>query len=706
MKSTVLYLLLPLILLGVSCAGDEGLPAADGAFSVGLRLEGFAYPGAPLEPTRNPAVPTKLFDGALTRAQELAVNDLWFFEFDGDHVETAHCRNMGHLSAANLSNLRNVYLPGVQPSSTTRTLYLAANLNAIISAYIASGTIRSGVQGITLGELQSLSFPWDNYRSETGTDFFLPMTGSLAIPPSSSGAHRIASLTRRVARINIMILGLDPWEHFSLKDLQIKNVPLHSSFSQEKKETYPLPEPTEFKDLKGEQHSLSVYIPENKRLEHDALQTSLFLRGILSDGSQLKQEIPISVTPHEIRANNEYYIELVPPVVSEPPTNLSIRGTANCYIINRSATHYFFNAQVQGNGVPTPEGSYRPNRAMKGKKAVIVWSMGGDRREGVEGVVSQLSYDEEYRTISFRSANSPANGNALIALLDEKDNILWSWHIWKVDYNPYVTSDPTAMQKVIGYDEYMLSKGETQTPIPLRMMKFNLGSLSTLLSGETVTDAGDLGLFYQWGRKDPFPGATGWGTKRKESFISSNEYAWQDGIGSTSPKASLFKGELGEAITYVTQHPTHFIAGSLLDGYVWVKGCPSDLWGNPNNSKQTPNPAFGYKTCLDPCPPGWRVPPQDTLEKVSEEKIDDKLHGLFLQVDDTGTRSWYTKGGYRNSADNGAIKQCGNKGFYWTSTSTPNSYKSDYFHFYNPSIADLDYPGSQAHGYMVRCCVE
>ena len=111
------------------------------------------------------------------------------------------------------------------------------------------------------------------------------------------------------------------------------------------------------------------------------------------------------------------------------------------------------------------------------------------------------------------------------------------------------------------------------------MMDRNLGATSA-----TPGDAGALGLLYQWGRKDPFPGA---------SSISENIAA----------KATLVRWpqELiseGVSIDYTVQNPTKII--STFHGvYDWL--LTED--GSMDNTRWQ-----AEKTIYDPCPAGYRVP--------------------------------------------------------------------------------------------------
>jgi hypothetical protein len=68
-------------------------------------------------------------------------------------------------------------------------------------------------------------------------------------------------------------------------------------------------------------------------------------------------------------------------------------------------------------------------------------------------------------------------GNAVIAIKNTSDQILWSWHAWVCSDKPVVSGTKGFMDRNLG--------ATTKTP----------GLPST------------LGLHYEWGRKDPFPGS-------------------------------------------------------------------------------------------------------------------------------------------------------------------------------------------------------
>ena len=110
------------------------------------------------------------------------------------------------------------------------------------------------------------------------------------------------------------------------------------------------------------------------------------------------------------------------------------------------------------------------------------------------------------------------------------------------------------------------------------MMDRNLGALTVIPSPSTVDNYEAYGLYYQWGRKDPF----------------------------TQPNAAL--APVG-AITGVTQDVSsieYTVSNPtvIYDNAFW--GYDSTLWGV-------------NKTKYDPCPNGWRVPDVNVWDGISND---------------------------------------------------------------------------------------
>lgn len=212
---------------------------------------------------------------------------------------------------------------------------------------------------------------------------------------------------------------------------------------------------------------------------------------------------------------------------------------ANCYIISQEGD-YAFNT-VKGNS---------GGQLKFVASAEVLWeSFGTDVTPSVGDLVKNVSYNDG--EITFTATDK--KGNAVIAAKDAKGSILWSWHIW-------LTDQPTEQ-------EYFYDAGI--------MMDRNLGAISA-----NPGDIGALGLFYQWGRKDPFLGSL----SNSYNFMAESTITW--------PAAVLSEPETGTT-TFASANPTTFIIGNR--NYDWHYKGDDTLWSS-------------YKSIYDPCPAGWQVP--------------------------------------------------------------------------------------------------
>lgn len=190
--------------------------------------------------------------------------------------------------------------------------------------------------------------------------------------------------------------------------------------------------------------------------------------------------------------------------------------------------------------------------------------------------------------------NPKAKGNALIGVYndmnandvqDEEEPFLWSYHLWITEYNP----DQSISIASDKYD-YMVSGGKVQR-IPgdkwngasyssARLMDRNLGELSTNYSDERSGV-----LFFQYGRKDPFP----------LSLIANKE------CNSTSSiQYSIYNPNLLYTKEYLqsSKKVYRWTDDNIGSGYIW-----SDL-----SSKD--------KSIFDPCPYGWSLPTHQDLADI------------------------------------------------------------------------------------------
>lgn len=237
--------------------------------------------------------------------------------------------------------------------------------------------------------------------------------------------------------------------------------------------------------------------------------------------------------------------------------DLSDKGDANCYIVDRPGSYKF--AAHKGNSGEEVEGAVY---------ADILWQTYGTDTYNANKPVIRLD-DDAYAAgyIFFNVPTDMRDGNALIAVYDAQDNILWSWHIWVCrDFDP----DSSEYHHAYANDAGTL-------------MDRNLGATTA-----TMHDATSYGLLYQWGRKDPFLGARNTFSLAR-AVSSRSEGDWPGNVSSNAVNGTM---------EYAVSHPMTFIEwDGDSSGWDWCHA-PNDA--NPFWSSS--------KTMYDPCPAGWRVP--------------------------------------------------------------------------------------------------
>ena len=317
--------------------------------------------------------------------------------------------------------------------------------------------------------------------------------------------------------------------------------------------------------------------------------------------------------------------------------DLSSAGTANCYLAKKVNTWYKFKATVRGNGAATaalisPTGSaLAANAAISPTSAELVWETNG-HGQIIQGVILKDGY------VYFKTGPK-AEGNAVIAVKDRSGNVLWSWHIWKTSFDlAEFNSNHTQTYKTNPRKMSTTIYANTLSSRDLIMMDRNLGAADNTPSN-TDNVAKTFGLYYQFGRKDPFPNA-----KKRErrttavaevidivdkdnNPLTINElmkYPYQT-LNSDISK------DVKDLILYSIKNPLTFILRDDKDGLTddtfsgnWIYGAykgtsaldaSNKLWGSDFVDKSgnlALNATFSGKTIYDPCPVGWCIPPQDT----------------------------------------------------------------------------------------------
>lgn len=361
---------------------------------------------------------------------------------------------------------------------------------------------------------------------------------------------------------------------------------------------------------------------------------------------------------------------------------------ANSYVLSKMNTRYFIDVTHKG------ESDERISPA----RVAVLWQSQKD-------LVTYDGYDIEKGTYTFyigaqdeedasgNVAQSLPAGNAVVAAYDEEDKILWSWHLW-------LTSD---------IEEVNTSAGV--------FMDRNLGAYAANKEGSTAPADiyASYGLYYQWGRKDPFL------RPRDYCFTDNRDEAVYSSGGTTKlfryVTAQMVEGEVRDypfgTMEYATADPFTYVLGTAENDYDWLHGeHNATLWS-------------ADKSVNDPCPRGWRVPDATMFEAFDIDAAEDAAalvdvknkYGWHL-VDKVSGTKLFMPGAGRRSFETGVLTNVNNYGYehnpapwvgyYWTTSATDgNKSVSMFFDLNTTRAVNNRYEPQKAmyrgNGMQVRC---
>lgn len=354
--------------------------------------------------------------------------------------------------------------------------------------------------------------------------------------------------------------------------------------------------------------------------------------------------------------------------------NKSEFKTANCYMVDvddvqtklteDGSAGYCFIGTILGNGetgiLSKGSTTFHTTSATieTPASAKVLW-------QSERGLISNVHLQHGYIRFLVPEARK---GNAVIAAYDSEGEIVWSWHIW-------ITDTP---------DDVELSTN-------VSIMDRNLGAITTTDSKVIPTSADEAlklyGLYYQWGRKDPFQWPAKWNQTNGNSMRVTPFYdIYGDEVTSLGP----YIYNQGEYIEDGITHPQYILInpGSSYYMHNWMDQKIDFLWGE--RYSVAGGDEDYQKSIYDPCPYGYRVPAEeiqymmetDTTKTVGTYGIElnayNGLDPVFLPF--TG---FY--GPDRNqSANDASAYYCGSKGDYQSSVicSDEDGIKNSYFRYH------------------------
>lgn len=266
--------------------------------------------------------------------------------------------------------------------------------------------------------------------------------------------------------------------------------------------------------------------------------------------------------------------------------NLSENGTTNCYIVPQ-AGDYYFDATVIGNGqagIIKGAGFHTEEARINPVEVEILVEFTDDP------VIEDVRLQDG--KIHFHATGT--KGNATVCAYDEDGLVLWSWHIWCTDMPA----------------ERMHTNDDGQQFV---LMDRNLGATSSNHGDGEAT----FGLYYQWGRKDPFAGTD------MQNWMTVNS------------QGSLLFG---------VQRPFRALKTDAANSYNWIGTFNDSLWGNPGQFTVCPFDKL-VKTIYDPCPAGYIVPPAYALVFFRDRSLFEYVdEGVFIKGD-YGQKSFFPYAG-------------------------------------------------------------
>ncbi len=268
------------------------------------------------------------------------------------------------------------------------------------------------------------------------------------------------------------------------------------------------------------------------------------------------------------------------------------------------------------------------------------------------------------------------SGNVVVGIKNEDGTTLWSWHLWITDYYPYVSISNTnyyIYQVPTGGYVHRLEEGTftfygiTANSVlwdgsnglygstDYYMMDRNVGATDNTSSGYGTDLSGKGSIYYQFGRKDPFPA---------DATL----------VGNTQPSVKSTYYTMANTVN----NPTVFVSGS---SDYWISDSSKKytkdnyFWNDPEmDSYKTGSISNGYTTCtyyiepedgksiFDPSPLGWKIPNWLTWAYFDDNYTDiyRYTNGCRYFYDQATVPMYYTNG-YINGS-NGSITDAGSYG--------------------------------------------
>ena len=421
--------------------------------------------------------------------------------------------------------------------------------------------------------------------------------------------------------------------------------------------------------------------------------------------------------------------ETTPYNLSSSTGGSSVENTANCYVV--SAPGHYSLPLVYGNAIKNAAtnvsaytstatgtnilnpfinhagngitGPYISGNGCTPAKAELVW-------QDAMNLVTDIKYNAGYNggNISFKvDRSSIRQGNAVIAIKDASDAILWSWHVWVTDEDINNVIEITNHQNV-KYNFMPVNLGQCDgNTITYEerscKVKFTAGDQSkeiTIKQLANVIATGSNAPFYQWGRKDPLYPSNGMDNTTK---------IWYDKEGMPST-ANPMEGTFStgnDCIKNCILNP------NLMHNKNFGDNTYYNLWSADNKTTSAnDNPVI--KTIYDPCPVGFKLPASNaftgfttTGESASSSTQvngtwSSSEKGWYFYTNSEKTQHIFFTALGRRSYTSMLVGATGTQCLFWSAHSVAKN--KNYYLFANSTSVRPTYTADRGFGYALRPC--
>ncbi|MDE6298008.1 MAG: hypothetical protein K2L89_09185, partial [Muribaculaceae bacterium] len=287
-------------------------------------------------------------------------------------------------------------------------------------------------------------------------------------------------------------------------------------------------------------------------------------------------------------------------------------------------------------------------------------------------LVRNVKLSSDYKTITFDIPhNTIRQGNAIIAVRDQDEQIMWSWQLWVTDYSPadgYATITSSGKNYDIATANLGYIAGGDVTRFPESTVKIRftqtglpdgvepLSKTVELVQSEALISTPDCNTFYQWGRKDPMMSSV------KQWYNASHQQI------TTLPTESVVSIAGSNIIKNFILQPQTFFTGShdVSNPSTYPN---NNLWNISYN-------ASNIKSIYDPSPVGFVVPYTEPFQSFAHNpatyplsfvstSTDSQKMGFYLSLPTGGTPLFFPGFAYR-AGSTGDLAS-GSFACYWTS---------------------------------------